>query len=895
MSNLISDLLNEKAGAAYLLPPKKRKKTKAAPEERPAEEKLANLGGSGGETEFEQAFSSLAYAYLRDKAPRLLDHMLGFQLVDRNEDNTKAVGIFGFQLGAQWLYAPVFFLNGDLKGHELLYMKNNDSFVPLKENWVNYLMARKPHVLGEPSSASKLRELGGIYPDVRTLSIPPSVGGGKRAADLRPASLPDYALKPVLPFLAAVHTKQASSLYAGVVGSKLNQQAVVAEPFSAALAKVASKLDLNRILPTSLPLLKTAFAAATAYPQIRHGFRRFYGADCFERWGAELRNSVSKKASSILPTTPRVRYKGASLIPESDTPAAVPRNVDHVKEGKLRLYISQFVISPGESLGSRAIENAEDVTNVLGDGAVDNADLSTDEREKLLRDTVLIRDSREDAETSKTFNVQIEAKLFNPDSTNLYRVLEKPGNFTKMLVIKAGLSNCGTSECTTVVNLDGTRQGKRWLNTYSQNVWTDQVADPAEWSDWFDGLSSTRDLKEGAEYVGVCSNGQCTTPFNVRANYGDGRFRVTFEIYADSGENRPPGLSWPKTLDHANSPSPYGAMLFINKEGAKGRTMRAINGELRLPADVRFILLAEPQPCGTEIMCCSPPPVSTSSRSDVPPIQLGKIDDIQLLFLQKTAQLRIYSNGTEVHVDSPCGEQRLTKKAALWYLVSTEGLREKTARELLQRAEHQSKVVYRIAYAAGYGTEKAAAPNTSVLAGGPSGPIYDDYAEDRAVEQYGPSTAVPTQYGAAAAYRLNDLAADQTDPGVWYPWSNFEASDFQQSAQIAQQGAAQGQKEIFDTSMISGMLKSVRQDSLVERHLGDLVEALDSLGRLLFNFYWHSEEFEDRYGKADLPELEDSLRNAFESLGDITLFLKEKTIESPFDAGEISLDEAGRN
>ena len=61
------------------------------------------------------------------------------------------------------------------------------------------------------------------------------------------------------------------------------------------------------------------------------------------------------------------------------------------------------------------------------------------------------------------------------------------------------------------------------------------------------------------------------------------------------------------------------------------------------------------------------------------------------------------------------------------------------------------------------------------------------------------------------------------------------------------------------------------------------------------HFYWHQEEFEDRYGKSDLPELEDSIRNAFESLGDITLFLKEKTIESPFDDGDVSLDESARN
>ena len=83
----------------------------------------------------------------------------------------------------------------------------------------------------------------------------------------------------------------------------------------------------------------------------------------------------------------------------------------------------------------------------------------------------------------------------------------------------------------------------------------------------------------------------------------------------------------------------------------------------------------------------------------------------------------------------------------------------------------------------------------------------------------------------------------------------------------------------------------MRQDSLVERYLSTLVECVDALGRLLFNFYWHQEEFEDRYGKSDMPELEDSIRNAFESVGDVTLYLKEKTIESPFDDGDIDLDD----
>ena len=124
--------------------------------------KQAELGGDGQDQPFEQAFASLAHAYLKDRAPGLLDYEVGFQLLDRNEDNSKAVGVRGFKVGSQILYAPVFFIDGDLKGHELLYIKNDDQFVPLKENWINYLLQKKPMSLGE-----------GIHKDTRRVGVRP--------------------------------------------------------------------------------------------------------------------------------------------------------------------------------------------------------------------------------------------------------------------------------------------------------------------------------------------------------------------------------------------------------------------------------------------------------------------------------------------------------------------------------------------------------------------------------------------------------------------------------------------------------------------------------------------------------------------------------------------------
>jgi hypothetical protein len=119
------------------------------------------------------------------------------------------------------------------------------------------------------------------------------------------------------------------------------------------------------------------------------------------------------------------------------------------------------------------------------------------------------------------------------------------------------------------------------------------------------------------------------------------------------------------------------------------------------------------------------------------------------------------------------------------------------------------------------------------------------------------------------------MSASQTDRTVYNPASPLAQRDIQSVV-----GAAQtGQKEVFDTAMVGAMLRAVRDDSLVDRYMGELTKGLDKLGRILFMFYWHGDRFAERYGKSDMPELEDSLRNAFEMLGDVILFLKQKTIE----------------
>lgn len=164
-------------------------------------------------------------------------------------------------------------------------------------------------------------------------------------------------------------------------------------------------------------------------------------------------------------------------------------------------------------------------------------------------------------------------------------------------------------------------------------------------------------------------------------------------------------------------------------------------------------------------------------------------------------------------------------------------------------------------------------------------------------EQFGRSNA-STIYPQEQNVPVNSLLTQMDDPRVFDPYYQPDNG----AMAVGQQAAQTGQKEVFDTAMISGLLKAVRQDSLVDRYLGDLIKALDRVGRIMAMFYWHQEDFADRYGESDMPELEDSLRNTFESLGDVVLYLKEKRVGDVFrnngsvgSTSEPNIEEVARN
>lgn len=98
----------------------------------------------------ERAFMDQALARVSQKARPIMKapYWLGFETVFKNDDNTRMVGIFAFRIDKDLFYAPVFFLNGEIKGTDLFYRVAPKKFIPLTEEWMQFLLENHTNDLG---------------------------------------------------------------------------------------------------------------------------------------------------------------------------------------------------------------------------------------------------------------------------------------------------------------------------------------------------------------------------------------------------------------------------------------------------------------------------------------------------------------------------------------------------------------------------------------------------------------------------------------------------------------------------------------------------------------------------------------------------------------------------
>lgn len=99
---------------------------------------------------YEKALSRLGMTLISEQSPELIPYLLGFQLLDKSDEGDFAAGFFVFDLGGVIVDAPVFLIKGKLKGHQMLFLRNQGLFMPAEPEVITYILNKQDENLGEP-------------------------------------------------------------------------------------------------------------------------------------------------------------------------------------------------------------------------------------------------------------------------------------------------------------------------------------------------------------------------------------------------------------------------------------------------------------------------------------------------------------------------------------------------------------------------------------------------------------------------------------------------------------------------------------------------------------------------------------------------------------------------
>lgn len=111
--------------------------------------------------EVEMVFMEQAYNHIQNKARPLMKspYQLGFEIVEKNDTNTKMIGVFAFRVGATLIYSPVFFLNGDIKGSDLMYNHKEKWIHPQTPDWCEFELAKIENQEGKAISRDQAKKV----------------------------------------------------------------------------------------------------------------------------------------------------------------------------------------------------------------------------------------------------------------------------------------------------------------------------------------------------------------------------------------------------------------------------------------------------------------------------------------------------------------------------------------------------------------------------------------------------------------------------------------------------------------------------------------------------------------------------------------------------------------
>jgi hypothetical protein len=843
--------------------------------------------------QFESTFADLSYAHLKERAPKLLDYMVGFQVLDKNEDETRAAGVFGFKVGRQWFYAPMFYMGGELKGSQLLYIKNTDSFVPLEENWVNYLINRKPVELGNAEQVP-LGMLGVRAPEFSVYHDSPLTGYNKYASAMFHKPFTHAAFDPARQ--DEVHNKAAH--YGESFDLRPVWGLVNVSPKSAVYSRLTDNLDLNQVL-TEKAASASLVATLRDDPDFAAAFNKFYDRSVFgeEKVAAvEVRPPSDEQLKSAGLTRTAFKFYAGKLLksaavgdsPELAKTVYVLRKSGVSNMHRLREVFDRVTSEPVVTKVAAPVYPKPEVLRYDRDEDTRKV-MSDDEKSELVEDGIVVRNISSSDEpgghagwdwsnASTVVNTELPKQLTNPTFSGMYDMLLKDGTFARVFVSEHPITiGTGHANCVTVVKSDGSD----WFHAGPSRVMVQPANDTDDWSSFYDKATALSDMKVGECYIAIGPKGESTIPFEVVERDGN-------DVWVDAKAHVDYDLS--KTVDYLDRERACEPTIRRQSNNTRAdinhehqtedispvrETRDGLSEERKLELaklSVRKLCISDRTAClrnvGNMLLVPHEHKVVKLSK-DFDKLMPGNANDFYVSMMKSgfsTISLSTDNGRYSIHYGDDGSYSRASKLDMVEHLVTDHGVTKAAAFSMIKSADTRGDASFFIKEAQSpqhqqfYHTDAGMFPGP----GSPSTAMLDN------TTTYSPEIGAPVQFPETEYETVSEMPLGDE--------SIYEPLDYQ-TRETANRAAESGQKELFDTAVVSGLVKATDVDSMIDKYLSDLVLGLDRVGRLLFLFYWHHEKFKDRYGESELQELEDSFKNTFEGIGDLVLFLKKKTIE----------------
>ena len=409
------------------------------------------------EVQFAQDFSNLAFQFIQDRAPALMQYIVGFEVVDRSDNGTRAVGIFGFKIDGDYYYVPAFFLNSQVKGIDSILSKRTNSFVPLTEEWINFIINRKAKELGNEAPAADTTQ-----GDQSTFENPnflflqrPTVGplGGPRYS-AKYASAPDV-------------------------------------PWKFAEAWDAMRFDITQRCDGDPEFKKSLAGSICAMSGVRTPFKKEASSPIQDYI---LKVGGPKAERTFLNSLCNVKMANAAM-----------EFYDSVKA----FHVSDYPNHGRDCymLRKQAQEISEKAPKVKITSDAENED----EAKEILEDGFTVRDTRPEEQKSDVIETDYEKNFQNPDKPGIYNVLVNGGKTVKAYILNMDrVFHKGANSSMVVYFPDN----KQMITAKSRDIFTEGGAIGGI-KDILDAAKQIKDVELRGNYIFVSKNGTSMPEYHV--------------------------------------------------------------------------------------------------------------------------------------------------------------------------------------------------------------------------------------------------------------------------------------------------------------------------------------------------------------------------------------------